>query len=116
MLEIVQADGLHRSASQVWMSLLRCGVRGLQLNDVLSLGLHRVWKRAAVKWSGAAEGQTALDVCCGSGDLALRLAQAVGIDGKVSAAASCLHSTLMLQTHASANANCCMSRAFEIMT
>lgn len=54
-----------------------------QLNDVLSLGLHRVWKRAAVKWSGAARGQMALDVCCGSGDLALRLAQAVGIDGKV---------------------------------
>lgn len=54
-----------------------------QLNDVLSLGLHRVWKRAAVKWSGASRGQTALDVCCGSGDLAMRLAQAVGIDGKV---------------------------------
>jgi len=54
-----------------------------QLNDVLSLGLHRVWKRAAVKWSGASRGGTALDVCCGSGDLALRLAQAVGIDGSV---------------------------------
>lgn len=54
-----------------------------QLNDVLSLGLHRVWKRAAVKWSGALQGDTALDICCGSGDLSLRLAQTVGISGKV---------------------------------
>lgn len=54
-----------------------------QLNDVLSLGLHRVWKRAAVKWSGAVKGGTVLDICCGSGDLAMRLAQTVGISGKV---------------------------------
>lgn len=58
-------------------------VRALQLNDLLSLGLHRVWKRAAVKWSGAAPGHAALDVCCGSGDLAFRLAAAVGKEGRV---------------------------------
>lgn len=55
----------------------------LQLNDRLSLGQHRVWKRMAVKWSGAAPGQRALDVCCGSGDLALLLAAAVGPTGSV---------------------------------
>lgn len=54
-----------------------------QLNDQLSLGLHRVWKRMAVKWSGARTGQRALDVCCGSGDLAFRLAEAVGPSGSV---------------------------------
>lgn len=54
-----------------------------QLNDTLSLGQHRVWKRMAVKWSGARAGQRALDVCCGSGDLALLLAEAVGPQGKV---------------------------------
>ncbi|KAL4857241.1 2-phytyl-1 [Chlorella vulgaris] len=54
-----------------------------QLNDQLSLGLHRVWKRMAVKWSGAAPGSRALDVCCGSGDLAFRLAEAVGHSGSV---------------------------------
>nr|WP_051158624.1 bifunctional demethylmenaquinone methyltransferase/2-methoxy-6-polyprenyl-1,4-benzoquinol methylase UbiE [Nodosilinea nodulosa] len=53
------------------------------LNERLSFGLHRVWKRMAVRWSGAAPGQTALDVCCGSGDMALMLAQAVGTTGKV---------------------------------
>lgn len=56
----------------------------MQLNDVLSLGQHRIWKRMAVKWSGASKGQQALDVCCGSGDLAFRLAEVVGPTGHVS--------------------------------
>jgi SAM-dependent methyltransferase len=37
----------------------------------------------AVKWSGAGTGSRALDVCCGSGDLAFRLAEAVGPSGSV---------------------------------
>jgi SAM-dependent methyltransferase len=55
----------------------------LQLNDRLSLGQHRLWKRMAVKWTRAKPGQRALDVCCGSGDLALLLADAVGPAGAV---------------------------------
>lgn len=55
----------------------------VQLNDVLSLGQHRVWKRMAVKWCEASTGQYVLDVCCGSGDLAFRLAEAVGPAGQV---------------------------------
>ena len=54
-----------------------------QLNDWLSLGQHRIWKEMAVKWSGAKSGDTALDLCCGSGDLALRLARQTGATGKV---------------------------------
>ena len=54
-----------------------------QLNDLLSFGLHRVWKRAAVKWTGVREGDRAIDVCCGSGDIAIRLADAVGPTGEV---------------------------------
>ncbi|TVQ05917.1 MAG: bifunctional demethylmenaquinone methyltransferase/2-methoxy-6-polyprenyl-1,4-benzoquinol methylase UbiE [Leptolyngbya sp. DLM2.Bin27] len=54
-----------------------------RLNERLSFGLHRVWKRMAVRWSGAAPGHTALDVCCGSGDLALMLAHQVGPSGRV---------------------------------
>lgn len=53
------------------------------LNDWLSLGLHRVWKQMAVKWSRVGPGQAALDVCCGSGDLALLLARRVGNQGQV---------------------------------
>ncbi|GAB4818992.1 hypothetical protein N2152v2_006038 [Parachlorella kessleri] len=54
-----------------------------QLNDQLSFGLHRVWKRMTVKWSRARPGDRALDVCCGSGDLAFLLAEAVGTTGQV---------------------------------
>ncbi|HIK45677.1 MAG TPA: bifunctional demethylmenaquinone methyltransferase/2-methoxy-6-polyprenyl-1,4-benzoquinol methylase UbiE [Leptolyngbyaceae cyanobacterium M65_K2018_010] len=54
-----------------------------QLNQRLSLGLHRVWKHMAVRWSGAAKGDTCLDVCCGSGDLAILLAHQVGSTGQV---------------------------------
>lgn len=54
-----------------------------QLNDRLSFGQHRIWKLMAVKWSEVKPGDHALDVCCGSGDLALLLAKKVGNKGKV---------------------------------
>lgn len=54
-----------------------------RLNDWLSLGQHRVWKRMAVKWANPRPGDVALDVCCGSGDLALLLHREVGERGRV---------------------------------
>lgn len=56
------------------------------LNQALSFGLHRVWKQMAVEWSGAQPGMNVLDVCCGSGDLALLLAHQVGAQGRVTGA------------------------------
>ncbi len=53
------------------------------LNDWLSLGQHRIWKLMAVKWSNPKAGDLALDICCGSGDLAIMLAKKVGRQGKV---------------------------------
>ncbi|MFM7191940.1 MAG: bifunctional demethylmenaquinone methyltransferase/2-methoxy-6-polyprenyl-1,4-benzoquinol methylase UbiE [Microcystaceae cyanobacterium] len=53
------------------------------LNAWLSLGQHRVWKKMAVRWSACQAGHTALDVCCGSGDLAFLLGQQVGSQGQV---------------------------------
>lgn len=53
-----------------------------RLNDRLSLGMHRIWKQMAVKWSGANLGDTVLDICCGSGDLTLKLAKQVGKTGR----------------------------------
>lgn len=53
------------------------------LNQWISLGQHRIWKKMAVQWSGVQPGDTALDVCCGSGDLALLLAKKVGLFGKI---------------------------------
>ncbi|XP_020698113.2 2-phytyl-1,4-beta-naphthoquinone methyltransferase, chloroplastic [Dendrobium catenatum] len=55
------------------------------LNDLLSLGQHRIWKKMCVSWSGAKEGDIVLDICCGSGDLTFLLSQKVGSNGEVSA-------------------------------
>jgi demethylmenaquinone methyltransferase / 2-methoxy-6-polyprenyl-1,4-benzoquinol methylase len=44
------------------------------INDVQSFGLHRYWKRRLIELSQAAPGACALDVCCGTGDLAFGLA------------------------------------------
>ncbi|TAE61029.1 MAG: bifunctional demethylmenaquinone methyltransferase/2-methoxy-6-polyprenyl-1,4-benzoquinol methylase UbiE [Nostocales cyanobacterium] len=54
-----------------------------QLNDWLSLGQHRIWKAMTVKWSAAKPGNTCLDLCCGSGDIAFELARTVKQTGKV---------------------------------
>ncbi|KAL0421398.1 UNVERIFIED_CONTAM: 2-phytyl-1,4-beta-naphthoquinone methyltransferase, chloroplastic [Sesamum latifolium] len=56
-----------------------------KMNDVFTLGFHRLWKRWTVSWSGAKEGDKVLDVCCGSGDLSFLLSQKVGVNGKVAA-------------------------------
>ncbi|KAH0462522.1 hypothetical protein IEQ34_010097 [Dendrobium chrysotoxum] len=53
------------------------------LNDLLSLGQHRIWKKMCVSWSGAKEGDIVLDICCGSGDLTFLLSQKVGSNGEV---------------------------------
>lgn len=53
------------------------------LNDWLSLGLHRVWKQMTVKWSQAKTGDTCIDLCCGSGDLTQILARQAGKTGQV---------------------------------
>lgn len=53
------------------------------MNDLMSAGLHRVWKRFAVDIARPLPGETVLDVASGSGDLALAFARAVGRRGSV---------------------------------
>jgi demethylmenaquinone methyltransferase / 2-methoxy-6-polyprenyl-1,4-benzoquinol methylase len=53
------------------------------MNDVMSLGLHRLWKRFAVAKSGLKRGQRALDVAAGSADLSVAMARRVGSTGLV---------------------------------
>ena len=54
------------------------------INDLQSCGLHRLWKRRLVRLAGVGPGGRALDVCCGTGDVTLRLAKAgaetIGLD------------------------------------
>jgi demethylmenaquinone methyltransferase/2-methoxy-6-polyprenyl-1,4-benzoquinol methylase len=52
-------------------------------NEVLSLGVHKGWRRAAVRISEAATGQRVLDCATGTGDLALEFKRAVGPAGEV---------------------------------
>jgi len=46
------------------------------INDLQSLGLHRRWKRRLVRLADIQQGHRALDLCCGTGDIAFSLAQA----------------------------------------
>jgi len=53
------------------------------MNDLMSLGLHRVWKAIAVAIARPRPGERVLDVAAGSGDLALALAKRVRPTGEV---------------------------------
>ena len=53
------------------------------MNDLMSAGLHRVWKRFAVELCGVREGAQVLDVAGGTGDLAILLAKRAGDTGRV---------------------------------
>ena len=52
-------------------------------NQVLSMGLHHRWRKAAVKLSGATPGSRVLDCATGTGDLAFEFQRAVGRGGQV---------------------------------
>ncbi len=53
------------------------------MNDLMSGGLHRLWKRFAVESSGVRPGESVLDVAAGTGDLAQLFAARVGAQGEV---------------------------------
>ena len=53
------------------------------MNDLMSAGLHRVWKAYTVKVADVREGQSVLDIAGGTGDLALAFAPQVGASGRV---------------------------------
>ena len=53
------------------------------MNDLMSLGLHRLWKAFAIEIARPRAGERILDVAAGSGDLARALARRVGASGQV---------------------------------
>ena len=53
------------------------------MNDLMSAGLHRLWKRFAVELSGVTQGDRVLDVAGGTGDLCALFAARVGASGEV---------------------------------
>ena len=53
------------------------------MNSAMTVGLHHQWRQRAVDRAGVGPGSDALDVCCGTGDLALELRRRIGPDGRV---------------------------------
>ncbi len=53
------------------------------MNDLMSFGIHRLWKRFAVELAAIRPGQRVLDLASGTGDLAARFAELVGAEGSV---------------------------------
>jgi demethylmenaquinone methyltransferase/2-methoxy-6-polyprenyl-1,4-benzoquinol methylase len=54
-----------------------------RMNRIMSLGMDGGWRSLAVRASGVVPGDAALDVCCGTGDLAIELLDAVSTRGRV---------------------------------
>ncbi len=53
------------------------------LNNVLSVGIHHLWRSFAVRCAALTQGDAALDVCAGTGDVGALLRRAVGPGGRV---------------------------------
>jgi demethylmenaquinone methyltransferase/2-methoxy-6-polyprenyl-1,4-benzoquinol methylase len=53
------------------------------MNDLMSLGIHRVWKRYFVATSSVSKGDRVLDLAGGTGDIAALLKDRVGADGEI---------------------------------
>lgn len=53
------------------------------MNDFMSLGIHRIWKRHTVHLSGVRKGQRVLDIAGGTGDLTAKFSDLVGETGEV---------------------------------
>ena len=53
------------------------------MNDLMSMGIHRLWKRFTIELSGVRPGHQVLDIAGGTGDLTMKFSDLVGSNGKV---------------------------------
>lgn len=53
------------------------------MNDLMSMGIHRLWKRFTIELSGVRKGHTVLDLAGGTGDLTMKFSDIVGPEGTV---------------------------------
>jgi demethylmenaquinone methyltransferase/2-methoxy-6-polyprenyl-1,4-benzoquinol methylase len=75
--------GSEQFASQVNRMFDRIAGHYDAMNSVMTAGLHHRWRQRTADRTELREGDTALDVCCGTGDLAFELALRVGSTGSV---------------------------------
>jgi len=78
--ETVAEGEKHKKVAQVFSSVAS---RYDLMNDLMSLGLHRVWKAFTIQMSGVGRGDRVLDVAGGTADLSLAFARRVGDTGQV---------------------------------
>jgi demethylmenaquinone methyltransferase/2-methoxy-6-polyprenyl-1,4-benzoquinol methylase len=81
-MSIVLPDSDHKPA-YVREMFTRIAARYDLANDAMTLGHHRSWKAAIVRAVAPRPGERALDLATGTGDIAVRLARAVGPTGTV---------------------------------
>lgn len=53
------------------------------MNDLMSFGIHRIWKKTTIEYSGVRRGHKVLDLAGGTGDLTAKFSKIVGDDGLV---------------------------------
>jgi demethylmenaquinone methyltransferase / 2-methoxy-6-polyprenyl-1,4-benzoquinol methylase len=75
--------GSEQFATQVNRMFDRIAGHYDAMNSVMTAGLHHRWRQRTAARAELREGASALDVCCGTGDLALELARYVGPSGEV---------------------------------
>jgi demethylmenaquinone methyltransferase/2-methoxy-6-polyprenyl-1,4-benzoquinol methylase len=76
----VKADDKQKMVADVFHSV--AGKYDL-MNDVMSFGVHRLWKRYTIEMSGVRAGNRVLDIAGGTGDLSYAFAKRVGPEGQV---------------------------------
>ncbi|MBG09747.1 MAG: bifunctional demethylmenaquinone methyltransferase/2-methoxy-6-polyprenyl-1,4-benzoquinol methylase [Gammaproteobacteria bacterium] len=76
----VPVNEKHERVAAVFSSV---ATRYDMMNDVMSLGTHRIIKRFTIELSGLRQGQRVLDLAGGTGDLSMRLSRVVGKEGHV---------------------------------
>ncbi|GAA4648461.1 bifunctional demethylmenaquinone methyltransferase/2-methoxy-6-polyprenyl-1,4-benzoquinol methylase UbiE [Kistimonas scapharcae] len=76
----VDRDDKQKLVAEVFQSV--AGKYDL-MNDLMSMGVHRLWKRFTIEMSAARPGQKILDIAGGTGDLTAKFAKIVGDQGQV---------------------------------
>ncbi len=85
------SPGYYHGDKAEYVRQMFAGIAGRYdlLNSILSFSRHKAWRRYAVRLARLQPGDTALDVCTGTGDFALDLARAVGPNGLVAGSDFC---------------------------